>query len=177
MCIRDSSIRNAVLVHMLVLGLLMMGTYAYTELPRQLMSELSFNWVFIRVDYPGVPADDLEQLLAIPIEEQVRSVDGVSSVSNRSKEGFTFFSVKFESLSDDEFNDVYQEVKDAVAVVRLPEEAEEPFWVNFSSADFVPMVSLVLAGDMPKGELFDIAEELEDQIESCLLYTSDAADE
>ncbi len=160
------SIRNGVLVHMLVLGLVLMGSFAYTQLPRQLMSELSFNWVFIRVDYPGVPPDDLEQLIAIPIEEQVRNVDGVSSVTNRSKEGFTFFSVKFESLSDAEFDSAYQEVKDAVAVVRLPEEAEEPIWVNFSSADFVPMLSLVLAGDLPRDELFDVAETLEEEIEA-----------
>jgi len=160
------SIRNTVLVHMVILGLLMMGTYAYTELPRQLMSELSFNWVFLRVDYPGVPGDDLERLVAIPVEEQIRNVNGVSSVSNRSKEGFTFFSIKFESLSDDEFDSAYQEVKDAVAVVRLPEEAEEPVWVNFSSADFVPMVSLVLAGDMSKKQLFDHADRLEEEIEA-----------
>ncbi|MCO4773460.1 MAG: efflux RND transporter permease subunit, partial [Deltaproteobacteria bacterium] len=160
------SIRNTVLVHMLVLGLLLMGTYAYLNLPRQLMSELAFNWAFIRVDYAGVPADDLEQLIAIPIEEQVRNVDGVSSVTNRSKEGFTFFSVKFESLSDEEFEAAYQELKDAVAVVRLPEEAEDPFWLNFSSADFVPMVSLVLAGDMSKKMLFDTAQTLEDEIEA-----------
>ena len=151
---------------MLVLGLVLTGTFAYSQLPRQLMSELSFNWVFIRVDYPGVPPDDLEQLVAIPVEEQVRNVDGVSSVTNRSKEGFTFFSVKFESLSDDEFDSAYQEVKDAVAVVRLPEEAREPVWVNFSSADFVPMISLVLAGELPKDELFDVAERLEEEIEA-----------
>lgn len=160
------SIRNSVLVHMLVLGLVLTGTFAYSQLPRQLMSELAFNWVFIRVDYPGVPPDDLEQLIAIPVEEQVRNVDGVSSVTNRSKEGFTFFSVKFESLSDDEFDSAYQEVKDAVAVVRLPEEAKEPVWLNFSSADFVPMISLVLAGELPKDELFDVAERLEEEIEA-----------
>jgi len=160
------SIRNGVLVHMLVLGLVLMGTFAYTQLPRQLMSEMSFNWVFVRVDYPGVPPDDLEQLVAIPVEEQIRNVDGVSSVTNRSKEGFTFFSVKFESLSDDEFDGAYQEIKDAVAVVRLPEEAEEPVFVNFSSADFVPMISLVLAGEMEQDELFNVAERLEEEIEA-----------
>ena len=98
------SIDNAVLVHMLILGLILMGTYAYMQLPRQLMSELAFNWVFLRVDVPGGPPEDMEQLIAIPLEEAMRNVDGVSSVTNRSKEGYAFFSVKFEQLSDEEFD-------------------------------------------------------------------------
>lgn len=160
------SINNTVLVHMLIIGLVLMGTYAYMQLPRQLMSELAFNWVFIRIDHPGVPPDDIEQLIAIPIEEAVSNVDGVSSVSNRSKEGFAFFSIKFEQLSNDEFDTAYQELKDAAAVVDLPADAEDPLWINFSSADFAPMVSLVVSGTMNKGDLFDLVLELEEDIEA-----------
>ena len=160
------SINNTVLVHMLVIGLVLMGTYAYIQLPRQLMSELAFNWVFIRVDVPGTPPDDIEQLVAIPIEEAISNVDGVSSVSNRSKEGFAFFSVKFEQLSNDEFDSAYQELKDAAAVVDLPADAEDPLWINFSSADFAPMVSLVVSGTMEKGDLFDLVLDLEEDIEA-----------
>ena len=160
------SIRNPVLVHMVVIALLVVGVWSYIALPRQLMSELSFNWVFLRYDYPGVPADDLEQLVAIPVEEVILDVNGVSSVTDRSKEGFTFFSIKFESLSDEEFDAAYQDLKDAVSTVAVPDEVEEPVWTSFTSEDFVPMASMVLSGDLPRQELFDLAEEIEDDIEA-----------
>ncbi len=160
------SINNIVMVHMLLIGLVLMGTYAYTQLPRQLMSELAFNWVFVRIDYPGVPPDDIEELIAIPIEDAIRNVDGVSSISNRSKEGFAFFSIKFEQLSDEEFDTAYQELKDAAAVVDLPDDAIDPLWINFSSAEMVPMLSLVVSGTLEKGELFDLALSLEEDIEA-----------
>ena len=160
------SINNAVMVHMLLIGLVLMGTYSYMQLPRQLMSELAFNWVFLRIDYPGVPPDDIEQLIAIPIEEAVRNVDGVSSVSDRSKEGFAFFSIKFEQLSDEEFDSAYQDLKDAAGVVNLPDDSKDPLWISFSSAEMVPMLSLVVSGTMEKGALFDLALALEEDIEA-----------
>jgi multidrug efflux pump subunit AcrB len=160
------SIRNSVLVHMLVLALLLVGSYSLIQLPRELMSEIAFNWVFVRVDMPSAAAQEVEQQIAIPVEAEIEGVDAVSSVSVRSKEGYAFFSVKFEQVDDDEFNAAYQELKDAVGLVDLPDDAEDPFWVNFSSQDFVPMVQVVLHGEMSKQKMFELAEDLEDDVKA-----------
>lgn len=158
------SIRNSVLVHLLIAALLLVGTWSFIQLPRELMSEIAFNWVFVRVDWPNAAPQEIEQQIAIPIEEALDKVDGVSSVSLRAKEGFAFFSVKFEQLSNDEFNQAYAELKDEVGIVPLPDEAEDPFFLNFSSQDFQPMVSVVIHGSLPEEELFDLAERVEDDV-------------
>ena len=158
------SIRNSVLVHLMIAGLLLVGTWSLIQLPRELMSEISFNWVFIRIDWPNAAPQEIEQQIAIPVEEALDKVDGVSSVSLRCKEGYAFFSVKFEQVSDDDFDKYYTALKDEVGVVQLPGETEDPVFVNFSSQDFVPMVSVVIHGDLPNDELFDLAERVEDDI-------------
>jgi len=160
------SINNSVLVHMLVLALVLLGSYSLISLPRELMSEIAFNWVFVRIDMPSAAAQEVEQQIAIPVETEIETVDAVSSVSVRAKEGYAFFSVKFEQVDDQEFDAAYQELKDAVGLVSLPDDAEDPFWVNFSSQDFVPMVQVVLHGDMPKREMFELAEDVEDGVKA-----------
>jgi multidrug efflux pump subunit AcrB len=158
------SIRNSVLVHLMIAGLLLVGAWSLIQLPRELMSEISFNWVFVRVDWPNAAPQEIEQQIALPVEEALDKVEGVSSVSIRCKEGYAFFSVKFEQVSDQEFARRYTELKDEVGAVTFPEEALDPFFLNFSSQDFVPMVSVVIHGQLPPAELFDLAEQVEDDV-------------
>ena len=159
------SINNSVLVHMLIAALLLMGTWSFIQLPRELMSEIAFNWVFIRVDLPSAAPQEIETQIALPVEAAIERVQEVSSVTVRCKEGYVFFSVKFEQIADDDFDTAYQQLKDEVGTVALPDDAEDPYWVNFSSQDFVPMVQVVIAGELPKGELFDLAERVREGVE------------
>jgi len=160
------SLDNSVLVHMLVAALILTGVWSYMQLPRELMSEISFNWVFIRVDLPSAAPQEIETQIAVPVEAAIERVQEVSSVTVRCKEGYVFFSVKFEQIADDEFDTAYQQLKDEVGSVPLPDDAEDPFWVNFSSQDFVPMVQVVIAGELPKGELYDLADRVKEGIEN-----------
>ena len=82
------SIRNTVLIHMLLIALIIVGSYSLVKLPREMMSEISFNWVFLRVDLPGAAPQEIEQLIADPIEDILEEVEGVSRTYSRSKEGF-----------------------------------------------------------------------------------------
>ncbi len=159
------SIRNSVLVHMLIVGVLLMGTWSFLQLPRELMSEISFNWVFLRVDLPSAAPQEIETQLALPIEEAIERVQEVSSINVRCKEGYAFFSIKFEQIEDDAFDTAYQQLKDEVGLIEMPDDAEEPYWLNFSSQDFVPMVQVVIAGTLAKGELYELAERVQDSIE------------
>ena len=158
------SIRNPVLVHMLVLGLILAGTWSFLQLPRELMSEISFNWVFVRIDMPNAAPQEIETQIAIPVEAAIERVAEVSSLNVRNKEGYAFFSVKFEQVADDEFDSIYQELKDEIGSVSLPEEAKEPGFLAFSSQDFVPMVQVVIHGQLPKKELYNLAERVEQDI-------------
>ena len=158
------SIRNSVFVHMLLVGLLLMGTWSFMQLPRELMSEIAFNWVFLRIDMPNAAPQEIETQIAVDVEAAIDRVQEVSSINVRNKEGYAFFSIKFEQVADDEFDSIYQELKDEVGTVVLPEDAEEPVFVNFSSQDFVPMVQVVIHGELPKDELYDLAERVEDDI-------------
>jgi len=158
------SIRNSVLVHMLILALIIVGSYSLVKLPRELMSEIAFNWVFLRVDLPGAAPQEIEQLVTDPVEDVIEGVEGVAGTYSRTKEGYAFFSIKFDQSDKQTFRNHYQDLKDKFATVTLPEETEDPFWLNFTSQDFMPMVSVVIHGDLSRAELHRTTRDLERDI-------------
>ena len=158
------SIKNPVLVHLLVLALLVVGFYALRAMPRELVSDIAFQWVFVRIDHPGVAAQEIEEQIALPLEDALATVGDIRNYSSRSKENYVFAMVRFEQLDTVGFDRAYQELKDAVDAVALPDEALDPVVWNFSSDDFQPMVQVVVSGDLPDARLFDITERLRDDI-------------
>ena len=53
MNIAQFSVKNPVLINLLMIGLLIFGLISFTKMPTELNPEISFNWVFITVTYPG----------------------------------------------------------------------------------------------------------------------------
>jgi len=160
------SIRNTVLVHMLIMALIIIGSYSLAKLPRELMSEISFNWVFLRVDLPGAAPQEIEQLITDPVEDVLEGVEGIAGTYSRTKEGYAFFSIKFEQADSQTFRNYYQDLKDKVGGLTLPEETEDPFWLNFTSQDFMPMVQLVIHGDLERRELYRVTRDLERDVKA-----------
>lgn len=161
------SVDNPVLVNLLMIGILVIGIgWALPSLPRELMPNMSLNWAFIIVPYPGVSPEEIEQYVTIPIEDEIEDVDGIESITSTSSEGLCQVSVKFETMSDDEFDKRYQDLESNVNSIRdLPDDAEDPFILDFGTEEFMPMVSVVVSGDIPELEMKELTEDLQDLIE------------
>ncbi len=160
MSIAKFSVRNPVLVNMFMIAAIVLGSYSMVQLPRELTPDVSFPWVFIFVPNPGVAPDENEKLIANPIEDELSDIDGLVNILSYSRQGGTFVWLKFETMSDDEFDKRYQTVRNKLARVSLPETALDPEVSQFKTQDFQPMVNVVLSGRIPERELKDLAEDL-----------------
>jgi multidrug efflux pump subunit AcrB len=150
-----------------MIGIIVIGLFwAMPGLPRELLPEMSMNWGFIVVPYQGVAPDEIEQYVTIPVEDEVEGVDGIETITSTSSEGLSQVSVKFETMSDDEFDKRFQDLESRVNSMRdLPDGAEDPIIIDFGTAEMVPMVSVVISGDIPEAEMKATAEDLRDVIE------------
>jgi multidrug efflux pump subunit AcrB len=162
------SVNNPVLVHMITLGLIVFGTYMFFTLPRELNPDMSFNWAIIGVTYPGVSPEEMEKLITKPIEDEVADVDKIESITSIAAEGNTTISVKFDQdISQDEFDKLYQDLRTELDKVQdLPADAEDPWLFKLDSNTFQPLIDVVLSGDLPEKEMRELAEELQDDVES-----------
>jgi len=78
------SVDNPVLVNILMVSVILDGLVSFFDMPQELISEVKFNWVFIITPYPGASSEEVEQLITIPIEEEIQDVDDLEEILSNS---------------------------------------------------------------------------------------------
>lgn len=159
-----SSITNRALVHAVVILVIAVGAYSLITMPRELNSQVGFNWAFIIHFYPGASPEEVERLITIPIEDELTQVQDVDVISSQSEAGKSFVWVKFDQISDREFERRLEDVRTQVARVELPDDVEETEVREFDSYDFQPVVSVAISGDVDERTLHQVAKDLEEDL-------------
>ena len=165
MKIAEFSVKNSVLVNLLMIGLFLFGFIAMVQLPTELNPIVEFNWVFVIVPYPGAAPSEVENLICDPVESEIQDVDKIKEISSVAYEGRAEILVKFEDISDSEFRELYTDIKSEVDKVDLPAEAEDPMFDTFGSGDFVPVISVDMTFRVPENNAQLIADEFRDDLE------------
>ncbi len=158
-------VRNPVVANLLMVAVLVLGTLSFIGLPRELISEISFNWIFLTTAYPGVSPEEIEKLITIPIEDEIQDVKNIDVITSQSAEGVSFVWVKFKDISDEEFRARYQDLKNELdKLTDLPDDAEKTDVLAFTSSEFIPVLSVHLHGQIPEKRLLALAKELRKKI-------------
>ena len=165
MNIAKFSVRNSVLVNLLMVGLFLFGWISLNRMPTELNPPVSFNWVFITVTYPGASPIESENLIVDPIESEIKDVNDIDEIQSTAGEGFGFVMVKFKDISLEDFRQRYNELKSEIDKVDLPEEAEDPLVDDFNSSDFLPLINVNMAFSIPEANAQLIAENIQDELE------------
>ncbi len=160
------SVSQPVLINLLMIGIFVGGFFAIFGMPQELNPNISFNWVFATVDYPGASPQEVEDLVAIPIEEELDKIEKVTEIHSTAGEGWAFFLVKFDEMSDSDFTTKMQETRLQIDSARIPEEAEVLEFMDFGSDDFLPVLSIGITFEGDPEVAAAMADELEDEIEA-----------
>ena len=126
MHISEFSVRQPVLVNLLVILLLVAAFVTYSYMTKEKFPDVSLDEVWVYTSYPGVSPEEIERLITIPIEDEVASIDGIEDITSVSSEGYSQIEIDFEAGIED-FPRKIQEVQNRVNRVEdLPEDAETP---------------------------------------------------
>ena len=166
MIISDTAITNRISVVVLALIILVAGIYSYRALPRESSPDITIPYVFVATSYRGVASADIETAITIPIEKKLKNLDDVKEIHSVSAEGTSYINIEF--LPGTDIDDVLHKVKNKVdeAENDLPGDLENDpsvYEVNFSD---MPIVVYSLSGTCGFRILKDIADDLEDDIET-----------
>ncbi len=141
------------------------GYFAYTGLPKEGSPNIDIPLLYISVPYPGVSAEDSEQLIVKPLENELRSIEGVEKMTSFASEGHAGVLLEFDFNWDKPATvaEVREKVDDAQA--EFPGDAEEPSVneVNFSA---FPILIISLSGDVPERTLLQYAKDLQKEVEA-----------
>ncbi|AHC16030.1 efflux RND transporter permease subunit [Salinispira pacifica] len=159
------SVKNPVLVNILMFTVIALGAFSMLQLPQEQFAEVPFYWVNIIVPYPGVSAEDLETIVTIPVENEFQGIDNLKTISSTTSEGLSVVRVEFDDgISQQRFETLFQDSQTRFNRVDLPDGILNPVVDDFSSADFAPVIEVVLSGDLPYAELRQQALRFQDDI-------------
>lgn len=166
MIVSNTAIKNRISVVVLAIIILTVGIYCYSILPRESEPDITIPNVFVSTSYKGVSSSDIETSITIKIEKKLKGLDRVKKIQSVSSEGLSQINIEF--LPGTDIDDVIQKVKDKVdeAKQELPGDLEDDpsvFEVNFSE---MPIVVFSLSGTCGITRLKEIADDLEEEIES-----------
>ena len=164
MNIAKFSVKNSLLVNLLSILLIIAGLFALSTINREAFPIFSFDIVLVTTIFPGSPAQEVEKLITIPLEEEIKGVNGIDEMFSDSQENASVIVLKLDP-DNKNLDKVVRDIQRAVDRVNdLPEEAEDPE-VNELSTRETPVIEVSMSGDLPESELQKYAEILEDRLE------------
>ena len=141
---------------MLSATVVLLGTISLTRLPVDLLPDVSFPSITVRVGYDGVGPLEIEELIVRPIEQAVAAVPGVEQINATASEGTGMVRLNFAWGTD--LNEAADEVRTRIDRVRgrLPEDAEPPTIFKFD-ASAMPIMGIGVEGDFDAVTLRELA--------------------
>jgi multidrug efflux pump subunit AcrB len=152
---------HRVAANLLVVLMLLSGAWALKELNTQFFPNFALDFVSVRVVWTGASAEDVETGIVTPLEQELRTVDGLRNMTSTSALGVGSITMEFESGTD--MSLATDQVKDLVAQQRnLPEAAEEP--VVTRVIRYEPIARLLVTGPADMRQLRPLARDFEQQL-------------
>lgn len=150
----------------LLLFILVAGIGTYITIPKESSPDITIPIIYVSVGHQGISPTDAERLLVRPIEQELRSIEGVKEMTATASEGHASVVLEFNVGVD--LTKAMADVRDAVdlAKPKLPEDSDEPTVNEVTLASEQPVLSVVLYGTVPERTIVQIARELGDKLES-----------
>ena len=157
MSIPRLAIERPITMFMLSAVVMLIGGLSLARLPVDLMPDVSFPSITVRVGYAGVGPLEMEELVTRPIEQALSAVAGLERLESTSSEGSARVTLNLAWGTD--LNEAADDIRNRLDRVRgrLPEEAEAPVMFKFD-ASAAPIMGVGLEGDYDRVRLREIAE-------------------
>lgn len=157
MSIPRFAIERPVTMFMVSAVIVLLGAISLVRLPVDLLPDLSFPSLTVRVGYAGVGPREIEETITRPIEQTVSAVAGLDQVNSTSSEGSSTVRLNFVWGTD--LGEAADDLRSRIDRIRgrLPEDADPPVIFKFDSTAW-PIMTLAVEGDFDPVALREIAE-------------------
>ena len=157
MSIPRTAIHRPVSMFMVSAVIVLLGAISLLRLPVDLMPDVTYPTITVRVNYGGVGPAEIEQLIVRPLEQTLAAVPGLEQINSTASEGSGQVRLNFAWGTD--LSEAADEIRTRVDRVRgrLPEEAEPPSIFKFD-ASASPIMGIGVEGDYDPVTLREMAE-------------------
>ena len=166
------AVDNRITVYIFTLIIIVMGTLAYINMPREDFPEILENKIYVSSIFPGNSAEDVEKLVVKPLEDQFKNISGVEKVTSSSFQDYGMIVVEFEQKITIEQAKIL--IKDKADLTKAKTDwpnldngsKVEPSVFNLNISEEVPILNINLKGNFTTQQLKKYGEYLQDEIEN-----------
>ncbi|MGB2732031.1 MAG: efflux RND transporter permease subunit [Microgenomates group bacterium] len=155
---------NIRLPGLLIITIVIIGISGLITIPRRLNPEIKIPIVSVSTLLPGANPEDIESLVTVPLERELKSVKGLDTMSSTSRESLSSVVLQFQSSV--KVDEAVADVQNLVdRVTNLPDDAKAP---NVRSVDFEdqPFWIFAITSKSDTASLMRFGESLKDKIEN-----------
>lgn len=162
----ESAMRRSRTVVLSLAVIIVAGVVTYIGVPKEAEPDINIPMVYVSIVHDGISPEDAERLLVRPMEQEIRTIEGIEELTANAYEGGANITIRFDAGTDVELALQDARAKVDAAKTKLPSETDEPTVAEIKFSRFDPMLVLNLAGDVPERTLTTIARDLEEKIEA-----------
>lgn len=158
------SVNQSLFVNLVSVIVIIIGLMVLFSINKEIFPNVTFDIVSITASYPGATPEDVEKLITVPIEKELRQVDGIKEIGSSSA---TSLSTVYVKIDPDEPNKqkVVRDIQSSVDRVKgLPDDVDDPIVTEITSKQY-PILEVSLSGDMTERQLQKHVDTLEDILE------------
>ena len=145
---------------MIFVGVVVLGLFALTRLPIDLLPDMQINRVMVVTSYSGAAPEEVENNVTKPIQNVLNGINGVKHITSQSKENVSVVTLELREGLDIE--NAINDTRDKISAIAeaLPDGAGTPNIIKFGMDD-LPILMLSIKSDASSKSLYKI---LNDQL-------------
>ncbi|WP_029004598.1 efflux RND transporter permease subunit [Azorhizobium doebereinerae] len=154
-------IRRPVMTTLMMLSLIIGGLFAYRLLPVAALPRVDFPTISITATLPGASPETMATAVATPIERQLSTISGITSLTSSSTQGSTSITIQFDLSRN--IDDAALDVQSALSVAQrqLPDEmTTPPSFRKVNPADAPVILLAVSSATLPLSTVNEYADTL-----------------
>lgn len=161
----ETAMRRSRTVVMSLAVIIVAGVMTYVNVPKEAEPDINIPMIYVSMTHDGISPEDAERLLVRPMEQEIRTIEGIEELTASAYEGGANVTIKFDAGTDVDTALQDARAKVDAAKAKLPSDTEEPTVSEVKFSRFDPMLVLNLAGEVPERTLTTIARDLKEKIE------------
>ena len=154
--------RNPVAANLMMVVIVAYGLYATIfKIPLEVFPIFEQDIINITVAYPGATPQEVEQSIALRIEESLADLQSIKHIFTDATEGSAL--IRVEIVNGGDVNRVLSDVKNRVdGISGLPDDVEKPIIALQQRKREV--ISLALSGAATEAELYELSKQIRDEV-------------
>ncbi len=156
-------VNRSLVVNLISIFVIVVGIYASLVINREAFPNVNLDQISISISYPGTSPEEVDQLVITPIEQELKSVDGIDKMTSVSFPSMGTIVLELDSESSNRermISDVQQAIDKAKLPLDLP---YEPYVLEIDGRVF-PIIQLAVSAPITDLELKRLGDRIKDDL-------------